>query len=84
MPSAEQADDGGAIQMTTATAASALAQELETLRNAQVILTGAIQHAKEEALDPAWRDRVLGLRLRLEKTSVAIIGRELDQIEGSL
>jgi hypothetical protein len=48
-----------------------------------MILTAAIQHAKEEALDPAWRDRVLGLRLRLEKTSVAIIGHELDQIEGS-
>ena len=69
--------------MTTSTAASALAQDLERLRNAQMILTAAIQHANEEALDPAWRDRVLGLRLRLEKTSVAIIGHELDQIEGS-
>jgi hypothetical protein len=69
--------------MTTATTASALTVDLDTLRNAQMILTLAIQHAKEEALDPAWRDRVLGLRLRLEKTSVEIIRHELDQIEGS-
>jgi hypothetical protein len=47
--------------MTTATAARALAQDLETLRrNAQMILTAAIQHANEEAPDRAWRDRVLG------------------------
>jgi hypothetical protein len=57
--------------------------DLETLRNAQMILTAAIQHAKEESLEPAWRDQILGLRLRLEKTAVASIGRELDQIEGS-
>jgi hypothetical protein len=58
-------------------------EDLERLRNAQMILTAAIQHAREEALEPGWRDQILGLRLRLEKTSVAIIGRELDQIEGS-
>jgi hypothetical protein len=62
---------------------TSLSQDLETMRTAQVILTMAIQHAKEEALDPAWRDRVLGLRLRLEKTAVTTIGRELDQIETS-
>jgi isocitrate/isopropylmalate dehydrogenase len=60
-----------------------LTRDLETLRNAQMILTAAIQHAKEESLEPAWRDQILGLRLRLEKTTVALIGRELDQIEGS-
>ena len=60
-----------------------LIQDLEHLRNAQMILTAAIQHAKEEALDPAWRDQIMGLRLRLENTTVAIISRELDQIEGS-
>jgi hypothetical protein len=57
--------------------------DLETLRNAQMILTAAIQHAKEESLEPAWRDQILGLRLRLEKTAVASIGRDLDQMEGS-
>jgi hypothetical protein len=59
-----------------------LTEDLETLRNAQMILTAAIQHAREEALEPGWRDRILGLRLRLEKTTVAIIGRLLDQLEG--
>ena len=60
-----------------------LTEDLETLRNAQIILSAAIQHAREEALEPRWRDQILGLRLRLEKTTVAIIGRELDQLEGS-
>ena len=60
-----------------------LTEDLEALRNAQMILSAAIQHAKEEALEPGWRDRILGLRLRLEKTTVAIIGRELEQLEGS-
>jgi hypothetical protein len=57
------------------------AADLETLRNAQTLLTAAIQHAREEALDPGWRDHLLGLRLRLEKTSVALVARELDQID---
>jgi hypothetical protein len=60
-----------------------LTEDLETLRNAQMILTSAIEHAREEALEPGWRDQLLGLRLRLEKTTVAIIGRDLDQLEGS-
>ena len=60
-----------------------LTEDLETLRNAQMILSAAIQHAKEEALEPGWRDQILGSRLRLEKKTVAIIGRELDQLEGS-
>jgi len=60
-----------------------LTEDLETLRNAQMILSAAIQHAREEALEPGWSDQILGLRLRLEKTTVAIIGRELDQLEGS-
>jgi hypothetical protein len=60
-----------------------LTEDLETLRNAQMILSAAIQHAREEALEPGWRDQILGLRLRLEKTTVAIIGRQLDQLEGS-
>jgi len=60
-----------------------LTEDLETLRNAQIILSAAIQHAREEALEPGWRDQILGLRLRLEKATVAIIGRELDQLEGS-
>ena len=60
-----------------------LTEEQETLRNAQMILTAAIQHAKEESLEPAWRDQILGLRLRLEKTAVASIGYELDQMEAS-
>jgi isocitrate/isopropylmalate dehydrogenase len=70
--------------MTTAarTGAPMFTHDLETLRNAQMILTAAIQHAKEESLEPAWRDQILGLRLRLEKTAVANIGRELDQMEG--
>jgi hypothetical protein len=63
------------------TSATATVQELETLRNAQTLLTAAIQHAREEALDPAWRDQLLGLRLRLEKTSVATIIQTLDQLE---
>jgi isocitrate/isopropylmalate dehydrogenase len=71
--------------MTTATQTRTpmFTHDLEILRNAQMILTAAIQHAKEESLEPAWRDQILGLRLRLEKTAVASIGRELDQIEGS-
>ena len=71
--------------MTTATQTRTpmFTHDLETLRNAQMILTAAIQHAKEESLEPAWRDQILGLRLRLEKTAVASIGRELDQMEGS-
>ncbi len=32
---------------------AALTGDLETLRNAQVILSAAIQHAPEEALEPA-------------------------------
>ena len=56
---------------------------METLREAQTLLTAAIRHSREEALDPAWRDKLLGLRLRLEKTSVAVIARELDQLEQS-
>jgi hypothetical protein len=60
-----------------------LTDDLETLRNAQMILTATIQHAKEESLDPGWRDQLLGLRLRLEKTTVAIIAHQLDQMEGS-
>ena len=50
--------------------ASATQADLETLRNAQTLLTAAIQHAREEALDPNWRDQLLGLRLRLEKPLV--------------
>jgi hypothetical protein len=64
--------------MTTATQ-----PDLDMLRNAQTLLTAAIQHAHEEALEPGWRDQLLGLRLRLEKTSAAIIGRELDELDGS-
>jgi hypothetical protein len=60
-----------------------LTADLETLRNAQMNLSAAIQHAREEALEPGWRDRILGLRLRLEKTTLAVIGSELDQLEGS-
>jgi hypothetical protein len=48
-----------------------------------MILTATIQHAKEESLDPAWRDQLLGLRLRLEKTTVAIIAHQLDHMEVS-
>jgi hypothetical protein len=71
--------------MTTATQAPSPASvhDLETLRNAQTLLTAAIQHAREEALESTWRDRLLGLRLRLEKTSANIIARELDQMERS-
>jgi hypothetical protein len=68
--------------MTTQTSTTTLGRDLESLRNAQMILTDAIQHAQEESLEPAWRDQILGLRLRLEKTTVTIIGRELDHIEG--
>jgi hypothetical protein len=72
------------MAITTQTrAASSTRDELETLRNAQTLLTAAIQHAREESLEPAWRDRLLGIRLRLEKTSVAVIGRELDQLEST-
>ena len=46
-----------------------LTEDLETLRNAQMVLSAAIQHAREEALEPGWRDQILGLRLRLEKTT---------------
>jgi hypothetical protein len=60
---------------------TALQADLETLRNAQTLLTAAIQHAREEALEPGWRDQLLGLRLRLEKTSIQIISRELDDLE---
>jgi hypothetical protein len=60
-----------------------LAEDLDTLRNAQMILSAAIQHAREESLEPGWRDQILGLRLRLEKTTVAMISRDLDQLEGS-
>ena len=67
--------------MTSMTPTSATIQELETLRNAQTLLTAAIQHAREEALDPAWRDQLLGLRLRLEKDSVATIIETLDKLE---
>jgi hypothetical protein len=67
--------------MTSTTPTSARIQELETLRNAQTLLTAAIQHAREEALDPAWRDQLLGLRLRLEKDSVATIIETLDKLE---
>jgi hypothetical protein len=63
--------------------ASGLTEDLETLRSAQTLLTAAIQHAREEALEPGWRDKLLGLRLRLEKTSVAVISRQLDQLEAS-
>jgi hypothetical protein len=71
--------------MTTAAQplATAIGQDLETLRNAQTLVTAAIQHAREEALDLAWRDQLLGLRLRLEKASAAIISRQLDELEQS-
>ena len=71
--------------MTTANQSrqAVLTEDLETLRNAQMILTAAIQHAKEESLEPAWRDQILGLRLRLEKTAVPSIGCELDHMEAS-
>jgi hypothetical protein len=62
---------------------SSIAQDLEAVRNAQMILTAAIQHAREESLDPNWHDQILGLRLRLEKMAVANIGLELDAIETS-
>jgi hypothetical protein len=55
--------------------------EFETLREAQLFLTAAIAHAREEALEPAWSDKLLGLRLRLEKTTVTMIAQRLDQIE---
>jgi hypothetical protein len=71
--------------MTTATQAStaSISQDLETLRNAQTLITAAIQHAREEALELSWRDQLLGLRLRLEKVSAAMVSRELDQLEQS-
>ena len=62
---------------------TAFVHDLEMLRNAQTLLTAAIQHAHEESLEPGWRDQLLGLRLRLEKASVTIIGRELDQMDSS-
>jgi hypothetical protein len=68
--------------MTSATQVRAT-EELETLRNAQTLLTAAIQHAREESLDPSWRDQLLGLRLRLEKTSALMISRTLDQLDTS-
>ena len=57
--------------------------DIQRLREAQTLLTAATQHAREESLDPSWRDQLLGLRLRLEKTSVAVIARELDHIDPS-
>jgi hypothetical protein len=71
------------MTMETQVHATVLGEDLATLRNAQTILTAAIQHAKEEALDPAWSDQILGLRLRLEKTTVSMIGQALDRMEGS-
>jgi hypothetical protein len=67
--------------VTTTSDRRTTSSEMETLREAQTLLTAAIQHAREESLDPNWRDQLLGLRLRLEKTSVAIIARELDHME---
>jgi hypothetical protein len=72
-----------AMTMETQVHATVLSEDLATFRNAQTILTAAIQHAKEESLDPAWRDQILGLRLRLEKTTVSRIGQALDQMESS-
>jgi hypothetical protein len=69
------------VTTTSQSRTTSAASDLERLRNAQTLLTAAIQHAREEALDPGWRDQLLGLRLRLEKTSVALVSRELDQIE---
>jgi hypothetical protein len=69
------------LTAVTRPGATSIAQDLEAVRNAQMILTAAIQHAREESLDPNWRDQILGVRLRLEKMAVTNIGLELDQIE---
>ena len=69
------------MTMATQTRTTAFVHDLEALRNAQTLLTAAIQHAREESLEPNWHDQLLGLRLRLEKTSVRVIARELDQME---
>jgi hypothetical protein len=65
--------------MTTTTTSTAT--ELSTLRDAQMILTAAIAHAREESLEPAWKDQLLGLRLRLEKRLVKIIEQDLEQLD---
>jgi hypothetical protein len=57
------------------------AADLPTLREAQLALTAAIAHAREEALEPDWADKLLGMRLRLEKIMVARIGQQLDRLE---
>jgi hypothetical protein len=69
------------LTSVTRAGTGSITQDLESVRNAQMILTAAIQHAREESLDPNWRDQILGLRLRLEKMAVFSIGLELDQIE---
>jgi hypothetical protein len=65
--------------MTTTTPSTAT--ELSTLRDAQMVLTAAIAHAREESLEPAWKDQLLGLRLRLEKRLVKIIEQDLEQLD---
>jgi hypothetical protein len=66
---------------TTTPATSATLGDLGHLRDAQMVLTAAISHAREEALEPEWKDRLLGLRLRLEKRIVSVVERELDQLD---
>jgi hypothetical protein len=63
---------------TTSTPA---ATGLDTLRDAQMILTAAIAHAREESLEPAWKDQLLGLRLRLERRMVKMIEQDLEQLD---
>ena len=65
--------------MTTTTTSAAT--DLSTLRDAQMILTAAIAHAREESLEPAWKDQLLGLRLPLEMRLVKIIEQDLEQLD---
>ncbi|HEV7665043.1 MAG TPA: hypothetical protein VGQ62_16045 [Chloroflexota bacterium] len=68
--------------MTTTTTDTTVTRDMSTLRDEQHMLTAAIAHAREEALEPEWKDRLLGLRLRLEKRIVAMVERDLQQMDG--
>jgi hypothetical protein len=70
------------MTMTTNSAAAATAN-LSHLREAQMALTAAIAHAREEALEPEWKDRLLGVRLLIEKRIATVVEQELAQAERS-
>jgi hypothetical protein len=66
---------------TTSDTTPSTSSALSTLRDEQHMLTAAIAHAREESLEPEWKDRLLGLRLRLEKRIVQVVERDLEQLD---